>query len=65
MSLLFVLLVHGRINTEAAFRLCVHIYEFTAKLNDGCSVDVPQKYDEWPVDCQCYTLDMLGIWQLG
>jgi hypothetical protein len=50
-SLLFVLLVHGRINTEVAFRLCVHIYEFTAKLNDGCSVDVPQKYDEWPIDC--------------
>jgi hypothetical protein len=58
-SILFVLLVHGRINAKAVFILCVHISEFTAKLNDGCSVDVPQKYDEWTMDCQCYTLDML------
>lgn len=46
-------------NAEAAFRLCVHFSEFTAKLDDGCCVDVPQNYDEWTVDCRCYTLDML------
>ena len=59
--LLIFLLVHGRIDMEAAFRLCVQISQFTTKLNDGCSIDVPQKYDEWTVDCQCYTLDMLEM----
>lgn len=39
--------------------MCVQFSQFTAKFNDGCSVDVPRKYDEWVVDYRCYTLEML------
>ena len=55
------MLVHGRIDLDpnGAFRLCVQFSQFTAKLNIGCSVDVPQKLFEWAVDYRCYTLEML------
>ena len=41
---------HGRVDRDGPFRLCVQFSEFTAKLDDGCSVDVPWKSDEWVVD---------------
>jgi len=41
---------HGRADRDGPFRLCVQFSEFTAKLDDGCSVDVPWKSDEWVVD---------------
>ena len=44
---------------DGAFRLCVQFFQFTAKLNNGFSVDVPQKLFEWAVDYRCYTLEML------
>ena len=55
------MLVPGRIDLDpdGAFRLCVQFSPFKAKLNDGYSVDVPRKCDEWVVDCRCYTLEML------
>ena len=57
----YFLLVPGRIDPDSVgeFRLCVQFSPFTAKLNDGYSVDVPRKCDEWVVDCRYYTLEML------
>jgi hypothetical protein len=55
------LLVPGRVDSDVdgEFRLCVQFSPFTAKLDDGCSVDVPRKCDEWVVDCRFYNLEML------
>ena len=55
------MLLPGRIDPDpdGAFRLCVQFSPFKAKLNDGYSVDVPRKCDEWVVDCRYYTLEML------
>jgi hypothetical protein len=44
------------VDPDGAFRLCVQVSQFEAILDDGSSVDVPRKYDEWVVDSQCYTL---------
>ena len=58
-SLLFFVGTHDRVNRDGTFRLCVQFSRFTAKFNDGCSVDVSRKYDECVVDCRSYTLEML------
>jgi hypothetical protein len=44
------------VDPDAAFRLCVQVSRFKAILDDGSSVDVLRKYDEWVVDSRCYTL---------
>ncbi|CAN6197401.1 unnamed protein product [Urochloa humidicola] len=44
------------VDPDAEFRLCVQMSRFTAMLDDGSTVDVPRKYDEWVVDSRCYTL---------
>ena len=58
-SHLFIVGTHGRVDPDSAFRLCVQFSQFTAKFNDGHSVDVPRKCDEWVVDCRSYNLEML------
>jgi hypothetical protein len=52
-------LVLGRIDPDAACRLCVQISQFSAKLDDGTCVAVPRKYVEWTVDCRYYNLEMI------
>jgi len=61
LCLFYFLLVSGRIDSDpdGEFRLCVQFSPFTAKLDDGRSVDVLRKCDEWVVDCQFYNLEML------
>lgn len=49
------------IDLDAAFRLCVQISSFSAKLDDGSCVDVLRKCDEWVVDYRCYTMEKLEI----
>ncbi|CAL5018264.1 unnamed protein product [Urochloa decumbens] len=44
------------VDPDAAFKLCVQVSRFTAMLDDGSTVDLPRKYDEWVVDSRCYTL---------
>ena len=52
MSFYFLLVPGGiDLDPDGTFRLCVQFSPFIAKLNDGCSVDVPRKCDEWVVDC--------------
>ena len=61
LCLFYFLLVSGRIDPDldGEFRLCVQFSLFTAKLDDGRSVDVLRKCDEWVVDCRFYNLEML------
>jgi len=54
-----VFLVFGRIDPDGAFRLCVQISQFTAKIDDGTTVDMQRKYDEWIVDYRSYTMQNL------
>lgn len=54
-----VFLVFGRIDPDGAFRLCVQISQFTAKIDDGTTVDMQRKYDEWIVDYGSYTMHNL------
>ena len=59
LSHLFFVGTHGRVDPDDAFRLCILFSQLTAKFNDGRSVDVPRKCDEWVVDCRSYNLEML------
>jgi hypothetical protein len=40
-----------------AFRLSFQISQFSAKLDDGNSVEVQRNYFEWVVDYHCYTIE--------
>jgi hypothetical protein len=53
------LLVPSRVDpdVDGEFRLCVQFSPFTAKLDDGCSVHMLRKCDEWVVDCRFYNLE--------
>lgn len=47
------------IDPDGAFRVCVQFSQFTAKFNDGSSVLVARKYDEWVVDYRSYSMERL------
>ena len=49
----------GRVDPDGAFKLCVQVSPFTAKLDNANSVDVQRKYDEWVVDYRYYNLQNL------
>jgi len=61
MRLLFFFVALVRIDPDVAFRLCVRTSQFSAKLDDGSSVDVPRKCVEWVVDYSSFTLEMLEL----
>ena len=61
MRLLFFFGALVRIDLDVAFRLCVRTSQFSAKLDDGSSVDVPRKCVEWVVDYSSFTLEMLEL----
>lgn len=60
MHVLFVfLLVLIRDPDTGQFSMCVQISQFRAMMDHGNYVDVAQRYDEWVVESQCYTLEDL------
>jgi len=51
----------GRMDPEGAFRLCIQVSSFVAKLDDGSVVDVQRRCDEWIVDYRWYTMEKLEV----
>lgn len=49
----------GRIDPDAAFKLCVRFGEYIARLDDGTVVTVPRKDEDWYVDYRSFSIEKL------